>query len=322
MAPECPCGRLDVHAHFLPPVYMEALAQHGITEFDGSNRILSWSVDAALKMMDNRAIDTAIVSLSSPSVHVFPLSERPKICRSVNLAGHALTVERSDRFGYFASLPLPDVAASLREIAYAFDELQADGIVLETNIEGLYLGHAKLAPVFAELNRRKAVVFLHPTSPVCSDVLALGRPSGVVEFPFDTTRAVVDMLFSRTIQSNPDIRFILPHAGGTVPFLAQRIASFAGRVSPGPESPAEVYETLARVYYDLALATSPAQIAALRLLAPITQMLLGSDWPFASEQRVGEAFRQLAEDNGFSSDELDDIQWWNGVKLFPRLARR
>ena len=178
MAPQvCKCGRIDVHAHFLPEVYTTALARHGLTRLDGGMPIPTWNTALALATMDKLEIETAIISLSSPSTHFLPVQEKPDLCRHVNLAGHALTVEHPDRFGFFASLPLPDVDAALREIAYAFDQLHVDGIILESNINGEYLGSARFAPVFSELNRQRAVVFIHPTSPACLDVLSPGaRP--------------------------------------------------------------------------------------------------------------------------------------------------
>ena len=167
------------------------------------NVVSAWSEAAALEMMDRQGIETAMVSLSSPSAHFLPLAERPGLVREINEAGAALMRAHPTRFGFFATLPLPDVAAALTEIAYVFDTLGVDGVILETNVDGHYLGTDLFAPVFAELNRRGATVFLHPTSPACFAAVALGRPAPLLEFPLDTTRAVTDLIYIRTLQTCP-----------------------------------------------------------------------------------------------------------------------
>lgn len=318
----CACGRIDVHAHFMPECYAEALAQRGLGKSDGGFPFPAWSAEAALATMDRLEIATAMISVSSPSVNFLPVADRPALCRAVNLAGHQLAASHPGRFGYFASLPLPDVDAALKEIAFAFDELGADGIVLETNINGEYLGSPRFAPIFAELNRRAAVLFVHPTSPVCTDALTAGRPMPLLEFPFDTTRSFVDLLYRRVIQSNPDIRFIVPHAGGALSALAARIASFANVpfIDPRPASEAEVFQCLRRLYYDLALSTHPSALAALRNIAPLDHILFGSDWPFAAEANVARALTQLLHENGLEEGQIEALTSGNAKALFPRLA--
>ena len=174
------------------------------------------------------------------------------------------------------SLPLPDIDRALDEVAYVFDELHVDGVVLETNINGTYLGALQFAPLFRELDRRRAVVFLHPTSPACLEQLSLGRPAPLLEFPLDTTRTIVDLLYNRTIQSNPHIKFIVPHGGAALPALAARIAAFANVpfIDPRPSSETEVFETLARLYYDTALSAHPMALSALKRLAPLVRYCL------------------------------------------------
>lgn len=319
----CACGRIDVHAHFLPDFYTEALAKHGLTTVDGGMPLPKWNTALALATMDRLQIDTAMISLSSPSLHFLPTAEKPDLCRKVNLAGHALTVEHPDRFGFFATLPLPDVDAALREITHAFDALNVDGVILETNINGEYLGSPKFANVFHELNRRKAVVFLHPTSPACLDVLSPTRPAPLLEFPLDTTRTIVDMLYNRTFQSNPDIRFIVPHGGAALPALVSRIAAFANLpfIEPRPASEQEVFDVLGRLHYDLALSAHPTAFAALRNLAPMTNILFGSDWPFTPEMGVARSVAQLTMQNGLSDVDIQAIVRHNAEHLFPRLLR-
>ena len=319
----CACGRIDVHAHFLPDCYARALADAGLRTLDGGFPVPKWSAAAALEVMDRQQIATAIVSLSSPSAHFLPPADRPALVRQVNDAGAELMRGQPGRFGYFATLPMPDVAASLAELRRAFDELGADGVVLQTNTDGLYLGAPAFAPLFAELNRRRAALFLHPTSPACFEAVGLGRPAPLLEFPLDTTRTIVDLLYARTLRTNPEIKVIVPHGGAALPALIARIAAFAGLpfIEPRPASEAEVFETLERLYYDVALSAHPVPFAALRRIAPITQILFGSDWPFTPEPGVARNIGQLASANGLSEAEARAVARQNAERVFPRLAR-
>lgn len=318
---ECACGRIDVHSHFLPPVYLEALARAGLGTLDGGMPIPAWSAEAALQVMGRQQIETAMISLSSPSTHFLPPAQRAGLVAEVNEAGAALMAAHQGRFGFFATLPMPDVEASLAEIRRAFDRLGVDGVVLETNVDGAYLGAPDFAPIFAELNRRRATLFLHPTSPACFDAVALGRPAPMLEFPLDTTRTLVDLLYSRTLQTHPDIKVIVPHGGAAIPALIARIAAFANLpfINPRPASEAEVFETLARLYYDVALSGHPVTFAGLRRVAPIGQILFGSDWPFTPEIGVARNIHQLTE-NGLSEADLRAIARENALRIFPRLA--
>jgi predicted TIM-barrel fold metal-dependent hydrolase len=319
----CGKGRIDVHAHFLPPCYAEALAKAGMKTLDGGMPIPAWSAEAALEMMDRQGIATSVISLSSPSTHFLPDDRKGALCREVNEAGAHLVGMHPSRFGFLASLPLPDVEAALKEIAFAFDRLGVEGVVLESNVNGEYLGSPRFAPVFAELNRRKATLFLHPTSPACLEQLALGRPAPLLEFPLDTTRTVVDLLYSRTLQLNPDIKVIVPHGGAALPALVARIAAFANLpfLNPRPASEQEVYETVEKLYFDLALSTHRIPFAALRGIAPISQILFGSDWPFTPEFAVERNLSLLDEIPGLSESDIRAIARENAERLFPRLAR-
>lgn len=319
----CACGRIDVHAHFLPDFYCEALAGAGLTSLDGGVAIPAWSAEAMLAMMDRQQISTAMVSLSSPSTHFLPQEEGAALCRQVNEAGRGLVDAHPGRFGFFASLPMPDVRGALDEIAFAFDQLGVDGIILETNSDGEYLGSPRFAPIFEELNRRRATVFLHPTSPACFDQVGLGRPAPLLEFPLDTTRTIVDLLYSRTLQTNPDLKLIVPHGGAALPALVARIAVFANLpfITPRPVSEAEVFEALAKLYYDVALSGHPFAIAGLRRIAPITQILFGSDWPFTPELGVARNLHQLTSEAELSEADLRAIARENAERVFPRLAK-
>ena len=317
----CACGRIDVHAHFLPEVYAEALTKAGLTTVDGGMPVPAWSEQAALEVMDRQGIVTAMISLSSPSAHFLPVGERPKLVRAVNEAGASLVKAHPGRFGFFATLPLPDIEAALAEMAFAFDRLGVDGVILESNIDGEYLGSARFAPVFDELDRRGAVVFLHPTSPACFGALGLGRPAPLLEFPLDTTRTVTDLIYNRVLQTRPGITMIAPHGGGALAQLAARIAAFANLpfIAPRPVSEQEAFETLQRLYFDVALSAHPAAFGALRCLAPLDHILFGSDWPFTPEPGVARNIHQLEQANGLSETDLAAIARENAERVFPRL---
>ncbi len=319
-AANCGCGRIDVHAHFLPDFYCEALAKAGLRSVDGGMPIPAWSAEAMLAMMDRQQIATAMVSLSSPSTHFLPQAGRAALCRQVNEAGRALVDAHPGRFGFFASLPMPDAAAALDEIAFAFDRLGVDGVILETNSDGEYLGSPRFAPIFEELNRRRATVFLHPTSPACFEQVALGRPAPLLEFPLDTTRTIVDLLYSRTLQTNPDLKVIVPHGGAALPALVARIAAFANLpfITPRPLGEEEVFQTLERLYYDVALSGHPIVLDGLRRIAPVGQILFGSDWPFTPEPGVARNIQQLSA-SGLSDADLRAIARDNAARVFPRL---
>lgn len=314
---------IDVHMHFLPDCYRQALDSAGLKTLDGGMPIPEWSEDLALATMDRLGIETAMLSISSPSVRFVQGAAELKLCRDVNRAGADLVKRRPDRFGLLATLPMLDVAGAVDEANFVLDELGADGVVIETNIRGTYLGDPELAPLFDELNRREIVVFLHPTSPACFASLASGRPAPLIEFPIDTTRAVVDLLYSGTLKRCPGLKLIVPHGGGAIPVLAPRIAAFASRsfIDPKPSDQAEVFRMLASLHYDVVQSGHPAPFSALCRIAKIENLLFGSDWPFGPAEGVARNFASIAA-AGLSAGELAMIARDNALRLFPRLARQ
>lgn len=316
-------GTIDVHAHFLPPAYRAALDAAGLTTLDGGMAIPDWSVDRALETMAAHDIATAILSVSSPGLNFTALEAEAPLARAINDAATEIIAAHPGRFGAFATLPVGDVPASLKEIDRIFDRLGLDGVILETNHHGCYPGAAEMAPILAALNARKACVFLHPTSPACLECLSGGRPAPLIEFPFETTRAVVDLIYSGTLTRYPDIRFILAHAGGVLPFLAQRIAGFTmamPAVANGLK-PGDVVAQLARLFYDTALSATETQITALRDLVPVSQILFGSDWPFSPTPMLGGSIAALEAMQILSSEDRLAIFRGNAERLLPRHAR-
>lgn len=309
---------IDVHAHFLPPQYRDALAAAGIDQPDGFPRVPMWSADDHVAVMDRVGIDAAVLSVSSPGVQFgdgASASDAIALARYVNDVASTTIADHPGRFGAFASLPMADTDESLAEIERALDGLGLDGVNVLTNVGGVYLGDASLEPIMTELNRRQSVVFIHPTSPACWECTSLGYPRPMIEFPFDTTRAVTNMLLSGVFTRYPDIRWIVPHAGGTLPFLAPRIAGIS--VLLGADDPAAVVAQLRQLYYDLAGSASAAVVTSLLTLADRHQVLYGSDWPFTTEPNVAGALGWITgNDNPVSAAELAA----NAAPLFPRLA--
>ncbi len=320
----CACGRIDVHAHYLPPAYRRALQDAGLTKLDGGIPVPDWSADAHLQMMNKLGIATSLLSVSSPGLHFLDSPKAIRLAREVNEAGAAVSREHAGKFGFFASLPLPDIDASLAEIAFAFDHLGADGVCLETNVKGMYLGAPAFAPIFDALEQRKAVVFLHPTSPECFEQIGMGFPAPLLEFPFDTARSVVSLIFSGALKRRPNIRLILSHGGGALPALMSRIAMVAQTplVSPRPANgAAEVLEEVRRLYFDLALSATPMTLNNLLQVTSLSHILFGTDYPFAPQPAIEgntAAYGQLMDT--LTAEQRKMIDHDNAVGLFPRFA--
>lgn len=313
---------VDVHAHFLPAAYRTALDTAGLSKLDGGMAIPEWSPAAAIEVMDRHGVAMSILSVSSPGLNFVDTGGEAALARAINESAAQLVAAHGTRFGAFGTLPMGDVAASLAEIEHIFDVLKLDGVILETNHRGLYPGDPAFAPILAALNGRKACVFLHPTSPVCLECLSGGRPGPLIEFPFDTTRAVVDLIYSGTRARFPDIRFILSHAGGTIPFLAQRIAGFvrAAPESAGGLTPEAVLAQIAAFHYDTALAANPLQIGALKQIVPTSRILFGSDWPFSPEAGLAGGIAALRAMPILSDEERGLILGENARRMLPRHA--
>jgi 6-methylsalicylate decarboxylase len=206
-------NRIDVHQHVVPPFWAKALPTHG---GDPSGMVIpQWSPESAIAFMDSLEIATGILSLTAPSVVGWKTIERREMARRVNEYTADLVARRPDRFGNFATPPLPDVDGALLEIEYALDTLRADGVILLSNYAGKYLGDAAFEPVWAELDRRQAVVFVHPGQPPL--LIAAGVAGPLVDYPFDTTRTAVQLVLNGIVDRYPGARIILAHAGGFLP---------------------------------------------------------------------------------------------------------
>jgi 6-methylsalicylate decarboxylase len=306
--------RIDVHQHMLPPEYVSALAKLGITAA-GGRPFPVWDVQSALEVMDRHSITTAIISISEPGIYFGDRVFARDLARRCNEFSAQLIRAYPQRFGAFAILPLPDVDAALRELEYALDTLKLDGVVLLSSIDGRYPGDPLFDELFTELNRRKAVVFLHPTVPAINSELKLDLPPFLIEFVFDTTRAVTNLIYSGTLERCPEIRFILAHAGGTVPYLAFRI-SF-GQVML-PDAPQGVMTYLKQFYYDTALSAYPNALRSLQELVDASHILFGSDYPSAPEVAIYLSVQGIQNYGGFDEQARKAIGRESALSLFPR----
>jgi predicted TIM-barrel fold metal-dependent hydrolase len=320
----CSHARTDVHCHYLPAPYKAAMAEVGLKRVDGGVPIPNWSAEDHLAMMQLRGITTSILSVSSPGLQFLDSPGKARVARAINEAGAQLSHDHPGRFGFFAILPVPDVAACLDELAYAFDHLQADGVVMETNSRGIYLGDPAFAPIFEELNRRRAVLYLHPTSPQCLDQIGMGFPGPMIEFPFDTARTAVSLIFNSTLKNCPDMKVILSHGGGALPGMLSRIALIADApfLSPRPQGgSAEVIEQVRKLYFDLALAASPLNFQALMQITDASHILYGTDYPFATPPALSAnnaSYEAILA--GLSAEHRSMIDYKNAAELFPRLS--
>lgn len=302
---------IDVHAHYLPSFYLDAMRAAGIGDVDGWP-LPEWSVNEAIQVMDRHGVDAQILSVSSPGVSFASDIARPGLARRLNEYVARLIREYTPRFGAFAVLPLPDVEASLREIEYALDVLGLDGVGLLSNYGGTYLGDPSFEPVFAELNRRRTVVFIHPTAPPIADGARVKLPAPIIEYPFDTTRVAANLVSGGVIDRYPEVDFMLAHGGGTIPYLYPRLAVGVG---------VDKSDQFGRFLYDLTATTVRVQTSALRAVTSSNRMLIGFDYPFMDEGKIKPAVASLHL-SGFTSSEMFLIYRGNAEHLFPKVVSR
>jgi predicted TIM-barrel fold metal-dependent hydrolase len=309
-------ARIDVHQHVVPPFWADALSANG---GDPSGWFSpKWSPQSAIEFMDSQQIATGVLSLTAPGVVGWKPYERRDMARRVNEYTAALVTRNPSRFGNFATLPLPDMDGALDEIAHAFDALKADGIILLSNFEGNYLGDPVFEPIWAELDRRSAVVFIHPGKP--SIPTLEGVPGPIVDYPFDTTRVAVHMVLNGVMDRYRRVNVILSHAGGFLPYAARRFAELAPHVRSNVPTTEELLAAFRRFYFDTAL-SSPTALPSLQAFAGAERVLYGSDYPYAPAT-VGASFtKQLDAYQGFSEAEHAAVNRGNALHLFSRHAR-
>ncbi|MCO4252129.1 amidohydrolase family protein [Pseudarthrobacter raffinosi] len=301
-----PKPKIDIHQHVLPPFWVDHLREH-----PSPHRLPEWSPEAAIASMDRQGISKAYLSLSVPGVLPWPEDERASAARRANEYTAHLIERWPDRFGNLATLPLPDVEAALTELNHAYDHLDVDGVILFTNYGDMFLGDPTFEPLWEELDRRSAVVLIHPDSTTLPGLE--GIPASLVDFPFATTRAAVDLVFHGVIAQYPNVRWVLSHAGGFLPYAADRFAT-GGSMLPGAPDKETLMRQFRCFYLDTALSTSSLVLPSLTAFADPERILFGSDYPYAAGK--SEEFTAALDNSALLSEEQHcAITWRNADNM-------
>ena len=310
---------IDTHHHFYAPAMKKAwLDWEKARNIPSYPAVANWTPEVSLEQMDKAGIRTSVLSLAStPGLWFDGKPETAaQMARISADFGAELMAKYPARFALFAPLSMLDIPATLKEIEYVFDTLKAHGVGLQTNYGDKWLGNPVYNPVWEELNRRKAVVYVHPLVAACCGTLSVGAFPAVIEVPHDTTRTVTSLLLSGALARYRDIKWLFSHAGGTVPMLAGRIDAFYGKSPKLAEfAPDGIFQALARLNYDTANATSAPAMAALMKLVPMSQITYGTDYPYFPTDQF-ESLKKL----GLAAADLDAIASGNALRLLPRLA--
>ncbi len=318
-----PDRRIDVHAHFLPDFYTDALRTAGQDHPDGMPAIPEWSEERALGMMDGLGIAAAVISISSPGVYFGDAEAAHKLANRTNEEAARLQRDHPSRFGWFAVTSLPDVKTAIAEASEALDEKGADGVVVETNQQGMYLGDPKLEPFYKALDDRRSVLFVHPTSPKCQGCgsLTLGYPEPMLEFMFETTRTITNMILSGVTLRYPNIRVIVPHAGAALSVLASRVDLMMPffEANSQHKSP-NLHGELRKLYFDLAGAPVPELLSVLLQIADPHHILYGSDWPYTALALCTDVAGKLDQTSLLAGGLREDAMHGNARTLFPKLV--
>ncbi len=306
--------RIDVHHHLTPPSYVAA----SIANNFGDGPLRTWTPEKSLADMDAAGVAVAMLSVTQPGVNFTSGEAARKLARECNEYAAKMIADHPGRFGGFAMLPLTDTEGSLKEIAYALDTLKLDGIGLMTNYHDKWLGDPAFLPVMEELNRRKVVAYTHPATADCCVNLVRTEPPGMVEWGTDTTRTIADIVFSGNAQKFRDIRWIFSHAGGTMPYLIERLIRHPMLVPKAKATvPDGTLAELTRFYYDTAQTANKAAMSALTAVIPTSQILFGTDFPYRTSIDHVNGLRSCGV---FTDAQLMEIERGNALKLLPRLA--
>ncbi|MHA1926035.1 MAG: amidohydrolase family protein, partial [Candidatus Thorarchaeota archaeon] len=313
---------IDLHHHVIPEFYVKSLAEIGITELSGIP-IPAYGPDKCLSDMDKLGIDKAVLSTPYAGLPLSLYQDReflPRLTRKTTIHLAAMIKQHPDRYGGLASVPLPDIDGAFEELAYALDELHLDGVVLLSNSNGMYLGDPELEEFFAELNRRKIVVFVHPDDPPFADMRKPDVPVPFIEWPFDTTRAVANMVYSGVLDKCPNIRFILSHGGGAVPYMAWRISILEYRQRDKVKKLRSLYDLILRkqgpstgmkllknMYYDTTAVTAQSSLTTLKEMLDLSHIVLGTDLGAAPKLMASLVLNDLKSFDGFDEEDLKTI---------------
>ena len=311
-------GRIDVHHHVLPEFYKEAQRANGITG-TAYRGFPDWTPEKSLAVLDANRVATAMLSFSSPGIYFGDLAQTRDLARHCNEYLAGLMRDHPGRFGGFAALPLPDIDASLAELDHALDTLKLDGVTLLTSVDERYIGHPDFEPLYEALHRRGAVCFIHPCYPPGTEAEGWDIPRMIVDYPFETTRVATNLILNGVMERLPDIKFILSHAGGTLPMLAHRISIFDRLTAKSDNYPDGAIAYMKRFWYDTALSGAAVPMAALRGLVDPSRILFGTDYPYISEDVVAAETAGFETHHGLDTAGLHLVERGNAEALFPRL---
>ena len=310
-----PRALVDVHHHVWAPAFLKELEARKLAEPPARN----WSLNKTLDDMAQAGVTYTLTSPTTPAAGFGDVATMHRMARVSNEYGAQLARDYPTQFGFFATLPMLDVDGALAEIAYSCDVLKANGIAMLTSYNGLWLGDAKFAPIMDDINRRGLIVYTHPSNTLCCQNLQEGVPGSAIEFATDTTRTITSLLFSGTATRCKDIKFIFSHAGGTMPFLVERLtllpklnANF-GKILPSEQ----VIPTLRRFYYDTAQASHPGALLSLLNLVDVSQVVFGTDFPYRTALDHVKGLAAM----GFSEKDLSAIQSRNALRLLGSVTR-
>ncbi|MCZ4602828.1 amidohydrolase family protein [Streptomyces sp. Lzd4kr] len=284
----------DVHAHFTTESYIAAARRAGYAGPDQMPGWVEWSARTHLDVMDRHNIGRAMLSLSSPGVHFGEDRSARLLAREVNDFAAQTRIDHPDRFEFLATLPLPDVPAAVSEAVHALDRLAALGVALLTHSAGMYLGNPGLAPLWDVLDQHAALVLIHPTTPLLRPATTHAMPPPVLDFLFETTRSVVDLVLGGVTTRWPRVRFIVPHGGAALPLAAERIGFFQRRLNPGDEQAgARIHDALRGLWYDTAGTPYPTQLPALTTAFGTEHIVYGSDYCWTPPDDVARQIQAL-----------------------------
>ena len=308
--------RIDTHHHMIPRGYRKVLREAGIDDA-GGRAVPEWSPEGSLETMAEVHIATAVLSVSAPGTTFLPAAaDAAALARDLNDYSADVVAARPDRFGFFATVPMPHVDAAAAEAVRALDDLDADGVVLLANHAGVYIGEEGQDDLFAALESRSALVFIHPAE--LPGPTVPGIAPWATDFLLDTTRAAYLLVRNGIRQRYPNIKFILSHAGGFVPYAGYRMAM--GITADTGRDPAQSLDEFSSFYFDTALSSTAAALPSLLAFAKPGHITFGSDWPFAPLEVAKLFAAGLESYPGIDADTLAAIERTNALTLFPRLG--
>ncbi|KFY97176.1 hypothetical protein V498_02196 [Pseudogymnoascus sp. VKM F-4517 (FW-2822)] len=320
--------KLDVHSHVIPDIYRSALIDAGYpvtngTLFTDGFPVPLWDLKTHIAAMDSLGVNYSTISISAPGVNFLANDSRAaaKLGRSLNDAMYKYTKSYPKRLGAMCILPLPHIDLALREIKYCLDVLKFDGVGLYTNADGTYLGDAVLNPVFELLNSRGVTVFVHPAAPGCQGA-AIGHPDPMTEYPFDSVRAMENMLLTGQRANYSDINIIFPHAGGAMPYLAQRIAGMASLSFLGSLSVVDSLNQFKGYLFDTASSTSPIQLISMNLFGGVNKIVTGTDYPYVPLGQSSSGLQSIQANGNYTTSQMARINSQNALNIFPGVAKK